>query len=45
MDFDQANVLEWDLGRIEIWLQELVKAASIRQANTLFMQAGGVFNA
>lgn len=45
MNFDQANVLEWDLGRIEIWLQELVKAASIRQANTLFMQAGGVFNA
>lgn len=45
MNFDQANVLEWDLGRIEIWLQELVKAANIRQANTLFMQAGGVFNA
>lgn len=45
VDFTQANTLEWDLGRIEIWLKELVEALTIRRANTLFMQAGGIWNA
>ena len=45
MDFAQANALEWDLGRIEIWLKETVDALTLRRADTLFMQAGGIWNA
>lgn len=44
MDFNQANALEWDLQQIYDWLNAVVNAYEIRQANTMFMQAGGVFN-
>ena len=45
MTFGQANVLEWDLQRLYDWLQSMVEGFLLRQANTLFMIAGGVFNA
>lgn len=45
MTFGQANVLEWDLQRLYDWLQSMVEGFLLRQANTLFMIAGGVLNA
>lgn len=44
MDFNQANALEWDLQRLYDWLQAMVNGFMTKQANTLFMIAGGVFN-
>lgn len=44
MDFTQANALEWDLQRIYDWLQAMASGFLAKQANTLFMVAGGVFN-
>ena len=44
MDFNQANALEWDLQRIYDWLQAMASGFLTKQANTLFMVAGGVFN-
>ena len=44
MDFNQANALEWDLQRLYDWLQATVNGFMTKQANTLFMVAGGVFN-
>ena len=44
MDFNQANALEWDLQRLYDWLQAMASGFLTKQANTLFMVAGGVFN-
>lgn len=44
MTFGQANALEWDLQRIYDWLQAMANGFLTKQANTLFMIAGGVFN-
>ena len=44
MTFGQANALEWDLQRLYDWLQAMVNGFMTKQANTLFMVAGGVFN-
>lgn len=44
VDWQQANALEWDLQRIYDWLQAMVQGFRLRQANTFFMTAGGVFN-
>jgi hypothetical protein len=45
LDFGQANVMEWDLQRIYDWLTAMASWANMRQANTIFMQAGGILNA
>lgn len=45
VDFGQANALEWDLQRIYDWMNAMVAAFLTRQANTIFMQAGGILNA
>ena len=45
VDFGQANALEWDLQRIYDWMNAMATAFLTRQANTIFMQAGGIFNA
>lgn len=44
MNYGQANALEWDLQRIYDWLQAMASGFLTKQANTLFMVAGGVFN-
>lgn len=44
MNFSQANALEWDLQTLYNWLQSMVEGFLLRQANTIFMTAGGVFN-
>jgi hypothetical protein len=38
-------VMEWDLQRIYDWLTAMASWANMRQANTIFMQAGGILNA
>lgn len=45
LDFNQANVWEWDFQRIYDWLSAMVSWANTRQAGTVFMQAGGFLNA
>jgi hypothetical protein len=45
VDFGQANALEWDLQRIYDWMNAMTAAFLTRQANTIFMQAGGILNA
>ena len=42
---EQANALEWDLQRLYDWLGAMVNSFQTRQANTIFMQAGGILNA
>lgn len=44
VDWEQANAIEWDLQRLYDWLQAMVQGFRLRQANTFFMTAGGVFN-
>lgn len=45
MHYTQANALEWDLQRLYDWLRAMVSNFQMRQANTIFMQAGGILNA
>ena len=45
LDFGQCNALEWDLQRLYDWLGAMVNSFQTRQANTIFMQAGGILNA
>lgn len=45
LGFEQVNTLEWDLQTINRYLEATIEAMKIRQANTLFMISGGVFNA
>lgn len=45
LDFNQCNAWEWDLQRINDWLSAMVSWANMRQAGTVFMQAGGFLNA
>ncbi len=45
LGYDQANALEWDLQRLYDWLRAMVSSFQMRQANTIFMQAGGILNA
>lgn len=45
LNYDQANALEWDLQRLYDWLRAMVGSFQMRQANTIFMQAGGILNA
>lgn len=45
LDFGQANAMEWDLQRIYDWLTAMASWANVRQAGTIFMQAGGILNA
>lgn len=44
MDYQQANALEWDLQQVHDWLASMIAGFDMRQANTLYMIAGGVFN-
>lgn len=44
LDITAANAMEWDLAQIYAWLQAVVKGLQIKRANTVFMEAGGVFN-
>lgn len=45
LGYEQANALEWDLQRLYDWLGAMVNSFQTRQANTIFMQAGGILNA
>lgn len=45
LGFEQANALEFDLQRIYDWLSAMASWANMRQSGTIFMQAGGIFNA
>lgn len=45
LGYEQANALEWDLQRLYDWLGAMVNSFQMRQANTIFMQAGGILNA
>lgn len=45
LGYEQANALEWDLQRLYDWLRAMVGSFQMRQANTIFMQAGGILNA
>lgn len=45
LDYSQANAYEWDLQQVEGWSSALIQGFQLRQANTMFMIAGGVFHA
>lgn len=45
LGYEQANALEWDLQRVYDWLRAMAGSFQTRQANTIFMQAGGILNA
>lgn len=44
LDYERVNVLEWDLDRIRLWLDSMIEGMKIKQSNTNFVVAGGVFN-
>lgn len=45
LGYEQANALEWDLHALYDWLSAMVSSFQMRQAGTIFMQAGGILNA
>lgn len=42
--WQNANDMEWDLDQMYQWLEAMVKGFQLQEANTIFMEAGGVFN-
>lgn len=44
LNYEQANALEWDLQRIYDYLDAMIKHFPFKQANTIFMTAGGIMN-
>ena len=44
MSYEQLNALEWDLERIDLYLQDVITAFDLKQSGTLFVIAGGVLN-
>ncbi|MCI8336979.1 MAG: hypothetical protein HFI72_07495 [Peptococcaceae bacterium] len=44
VNWQHANAMEWNLDQIYQWLEAMVKGFQFREANTIFMEAGGVFN-
>lgn len=42
---EQVNAQEWDLQQMHDYLQAMVKVFELKQAGTLFMIAGGLYNA
>lgn len=42
--WQNANNLEWDLEQLYQWLEAMVNGFRLREASTIFMEAGGVFN-
>lgn len=45
LNFEGLNNIEWDLQLILSSLEAMISAMGMRQAATLYMQAGGMFNA
>ena len=45
LGYEQANAMEWDLQRLYDWLSAMASSFQMRQAGTIFMQAGGILNA
>lgn len=45
LDFTGLNNIEWDLQLILSHLEAMIEAMGVRQAATIYMQAGGIFNA
>ena len=42
---EQVNAQEWDLQQMYDYLQAMVKVLELKQSGTLFMIAGGLYNA
>lgn len=45
LDFEGLNNIEWDLQLILSHLEAMIEAMLVRQTATIYMQAGGIFNA